>query len=137
MYVLDVIRYRFYFREVQKEILGQCIREEISTPKMKGLSVYQLFVTEKNKQVCRGDTCINNTLKFWRLSWKFSRKRSAELVQLHENVLHSLRIPRPTKRNPGYSMWFLLVTPKNSTFFLIHSWKFHMLQLPPAGTSMS
>ena len=64
MYVVDVNRYRFYFWEVQKDVLGHCIRKEISAPRIKGLSVYQLFGTEKNKQGCSGDTFVNNTLNF-------------------------------------------------------------------------
>lgn len=64
MYVVDVNRYRFYFWEVQKDVLGHCIRKEISAPRIKGLPVYQLFGTEKNKQGCSGDTFVNNTMNF-------------------------------------------------------------------------
>ena len=49
-YILEVICNRFYFGEVQEEVLGQYSGQGISIPKTKGLSVYQWSVPEKNKQ---------------------------------------------------------------------------------------
>ena len=45
-------------------------------------------------------------------------------------VFHPLEIPSPKTKTPGNSTWFFfLVTPGNSTSFLINLWKFHMLFL--------
>ena len=49
-YILDAIRNRFYFGEVQEEVLGQSSGQGISAPRAEGLSVYQWSVSEKNKQ---------------------------------------------------------------------------------------
>ena len=48
-YILDVIRNRFYFGEVQEEVLGRCSGQDISAPRKKGVSVYQWFVPEKKQ----------------------------------------------------------------------------------------
>ena len=47
---MDVICNRFTLRKIQVEILGQHSGQSISAPRIEGLSVYQWFVTEKNKQ---------------------------------------------------------------------------------------
>ena len=47
MYVLDVICNRFYFEEVQEEVLGHCSGQGISAPRKEGLSIYQWSVPEK------------------------------------------------------------------------------------------
>ena len=46
-YILDAIYKRSYFREVQEEVLGQRIKQGISTPRTKGLSVLQCSIPEK------------------------------------------------------------------------------------------
>ena len=46
-YILDVICNRFYFGEVQEEVLGQCSGQGISAPREEGLSVYQWSDPEK------------------------------------------------------------------------------------------
>ena len=48
-YILDVICNRFYFGEVQKEVLRQPSGQGISAPGKEGLSVYQWFVPEKKQ----------------------------------------------------------------------------------------
>ena len=51
MHILDVICNRFYFGEVQKEVLRQCSGQDTSALKKESLFVYQLSVPEKkNKQ---------------------------------------------------------------------------------------
>ena len=50
-YILDVICCKFYFGEVQEEVLGQCRGSQgISAPRTECLSVCQWSVPEKNKQ---------------------------------------------------------------------------------------
>ena len=44
---MDVTCNRFYFGEVQEEVLGQCSGQGISAPRKEGLSVYQWSVSEK------------------------------------------------------------------------------------------
>ena len=51
MYILDVIWNRFYFQEVQKEVLGQCSEQGISVPRKEGLSVYKWSISEKTSRV--------------------------------------------------------------------------------------
>ena len=46
-YILDVICNRFYFGEVQEEVLDQCCGQGISALRVEGLSVYQWSVPEK------------------------------------------------------------------------------------------
>ena len=46
-YILDVICDRFYFGEVQQDVLGQCNAQGISVPKTEGLIAFQWYV-EKN-----------------------------------------------------------------------------------------
>ena len=47
--VLYLICNRFYFGEVQEEVLGQCSGQGISVPRVEGISVYQWSVPEKNQ----------------------------------------------------------------------------------------
>ena len=47
MYILNVICNKFYFGEVQEEVLGQCSGQAISAVRTEGLSVYQRSVTKK------------------------------------------------------------------------------------------
>ena len=46
-YILDVIYNRFYFGEVQENVLRQCSGQGVSAPRKEGLSVYQWSVPEK------------------------------------------------------------------------------------------
>ena len=46
MYVLDVIRNRFYFGEVQETVIGQCTGQGISSSRTEGLCVHQWSVPE-------------------------------------------------------------------------------------------
>ena len=46
-YILDVICDRFYFEEVQEEVLGQCSGQGVSVPRKEDPSVYQWSVPEK------------------------------------------------------------------------------------------
>ena len=71
-YILDVICNRFYFEEVQEEVLGQRIEQGISAPWEECLSAYQWSVPEKkNKRGGWGNVFVNTLLKFLGLSWKF------------------------------------------------------------------
>ena len=63
---MDVICNKFTLGEIQVEILGQYSGQIISAPRTEGLSVYQWFVTEKNKQGGLGNTFVNTPLKFHR-----------------------------------------------------------------------
>ena len=47
---MDVIYIRFYFGEVQEEVLGQSTGQDISAPRTEGLSVCQWSVPEKKKE---------------------------------------------------------------------------------------
>ena len=47
--ILDIISNRFYFGEVQEEVLGQYSGQGISVPRKEGLSVYHWSVPEKNE----------------------------------------------------------------------------------------
>ena len=47
MYILDVICNRFYFEDVQEEVLGQFSGQGISAPRKESLSVHQRSVPEK------------------------------------------------------------------------------------------
>ena len=47
VYILDVICNRFYFVEVQEEVIGYCSEKGILRPRTEGLSVYQWPVSEK------------------------------------------------------------------------------------------
>ena len=70
-YVLDVICNRFYFEDVQEEVLGQCAAQGISAPRTEGLSAYPWSVLEKTqaewsrKCLCKYSTEVSS------LSWKF------------------------------------------------------------------
>ena len=67
-YILDLIRNKFYFREVQEEVLGHYSEQDISALIAEGLSVFQWSVPEK-KQIGWLRKCLNvNTLKFLGLS---------------------------------------------------------------------
>ena len=46
---MDVICNRFYFGEVQEEVLGQCSEQYILASRKEGLSVYHWFVSEKSQ----------------------------------------------------------------------------------------
>ena len=46
-YILDLICNRYYFGEVQEEVLGQCSGQGFSAPRNEGLSVYQWSVPDK------------------------------------------------------------------------------------------
>ena len=46
---MDIICNKFYFGEVQEEVLGQCNGQGMSAPRTEGLSVYQWSVP-KEKQ---------------------------------------------------------------------------------------
>ena len=48
-YILDVICSRFYFEEIQEEVLGQYSWKGILAPRKRGLSVYQWSVPEKEQ----------------------------------------------------------------------------------------
>ena len=75
MYVLDVICNRFYFEEVQEEVLGHCSGQGISAPRKEGLSIYQWSVLEeKRKQGGLRNALVN--MKFLGLSWKFFKNGS-------------------------------------------------------------
>ena len=51
-YILDVICNKFYFGQVQKNVLGLCSGQSIySAPRTKGPSVYQWSVPEKTSRV--------------------------------------------------------------------------------------
>ena len=47
MYILDVICNRFYFGEVQEEVLVQCTEQGISAPRIEDLSYYQQSASER------------------------------------------------------------------------------------------
>ena len=47
MYILDVICNRFYFGEVQEEVLVQCTEQGISAPRTEDLSYYQQSASER------------------------------------------------------------------------------------------
>ena len=68
---MGIICNRFYFREVQQEVIGQCSGKGISAPRAEGLSVYQWPVPGKNKQGGGGNVFVNMPLKFLGFSWKF------------------------------------------------------------------
>ena len=63
--ILNVIYNRFYFGEVQEEVLGQCSVQGISVPRKEGLPVYQWSVPEKKqaewlrKCLCRHSTKVS------------------------------------------------------------------------------
>ena len=46
-YILDVICSRFYFGEVQEEVLGQCTGQDIPAPRTEGLPVLSISAPEK------------------------------------------------------------------------------------------
>ena len=72
-YVLDVICNRFYFGEVQEEVLGQYSGEGISAPRKEGLSVYQWSVPNKRAGWLRKCLCKYSSevfrfvLKLWEI----------------------------------------------------------------------
>ena len=77
-YILDVICNRFYFWEVQEEVLGECNRQGISAPIKEGMSVYQWSVQEKKSmQGSWGNAFTNTSLRFLGLSWKFWKNWSS------------------------------------------------------------
>ena len=64
-YFLDVICKKFYFGEVQEEVLGQRSGNDISAPRKKGLSVCPRSVPEKyqagwlRKCLCKHSTEVS------------------------------------------------------------------------------
>ena len=70
-YILDVICSRFYFGEVQEEVLGQCTGQDIPAPRTEGVPVLSISAPEKNKQGGWGNAFVNTPVKFLGLSWKF------------------------------------------------------------------
>ena len=49
MYILDVICNRFYFGEIQEEVIGQWSGQGISAPRPEGLSIYRWSLPEKKQ----------------------------------------------------------------------------------------
>ena len=99
-YILNVICNRYYFGEVQEEVLGQCSRQGISAPSKEGLSVYQWSVSEKKKQGGWGSVFKNTRLKFLGFSWKFWKNQRSMQVWFHKTFITTLEIPRPKKATP-------------------------------------
>ena len=128
-YILDVICNIFYFGEVQEEVLGQCSGQGISAAqhpeKKMYLSISVLF-QKKNEQRGWGNAFVNTPLKFLGFALKFWENRSSLQLWFDKGVQHPLQIPRPKKGTPKLCR-FLLITLANSTHFLIHSRKLHML----------
>ena len=48
-YILDEVCNRFYFEEVQEEVLGHCSGQGISAPRTEGLSAYYWSGPEKKQ----------------------------------------------------------------------------------------
>ena len=119
-YILGVIFNRFYFGEVQEEVLGQWSGEGILAPRREGLSVYQWSVPDINKQSGWGNAFVNTPLKFLSLSWKFWKNRKSDCFKFLENLKAKIN-------------WI----PKLCCSFLIHFRKFYMLWLSCAVNSMS
>ena len=71
-----------------------------------------------------------------KIPWNFSfscftpgnSRQKAPTLEILQNCVRSLGIPRPKTKTPGNSTFFL-VTLGNSTLFLINPWKFYMLFL--------
>ena len=101
-YILDVIWNRFYFRDVQEEVLAQWRGEGISAPREKGLFVYLLSVPEKKKQagwlgkcLCKYSTevsrfvseilekieghCKSDSIKVCNTPWKYQDQKKGHL----------------------------------------------------------
>ena len=76
-YILDVICNRFYFGEVQEEVLGQCSEQGISAPKEEGLSAYLWSVSQKKqawwlkKLLCKYSTEVSRFVLETLEKWKF------------------------------------------------------------------
>ena len=69
-YILDVICNRFYFGEVQEDVLGQCSEQGILAPRKESLSVYQWSAPEKKTSRVVEEMHGNTPLRFLGLSWK-------------------------------------------------------------------
>ena len=50
-YILVEIYNRFYFGEVQEDVLSQCSRQGIKAPRTEGLYVYRWSVPEKTSRL--------------------------------------------------------------------------------------
>ena len=76
-----------YFKEVQKEVLGQWSEQGILAPRTESLSVYQWsFLEEKNKQDGWANAFANIPRKFLGMSWKFWKNWRSLQVWIHKSV---------------------------------------------------
>ena len=74
-YIFDVICNRFYFGEVQEEVLDLCSGQYTSEPRAEGLSIYQWSVPEKKtgwlrKCLCKYSTEVSRFLLEILEKWK-------------------------------------------------------------------
>ena len=136
IYILDAICHIFYFEEVQKEILGQCSRQGILAPRI-GLSVYQWYVSEIIKQRGWGWCLCKYSTNVSRFAFDILEKSKLIASTITWKCVTGLGNPKAKKRTPGNSSCILLANSGYSNPFLIQSWKFYMLWLPPLGSCMS
>ena len=126
-YILDVICNRFYFGEVQEEVLGQCCGQGILGPRKEGLSVYQWSVPEK-KQAGRLRKCLcKYSTEISRFVLKILEKSKFITSVIPIKMCNTPWKYQGQKRGPLNYVAFLLIILVNSTPFLIHSRKSHML----------
>ena len=130
-YILDVICNRYYFGEVQEQVLDQCSGQGISAPR-NGLSVCQ-FQKEK-KQGSWGNAFVNTPLKFLDLSWKFWKNQSSLQVWFHKSVK---TLANTKAKNSGIVVhimnsarvcWIIKGTVFNVYVCLNHSWRYEQNQ---------
>ena len=74
--ILDVICHRFYFGEVQEDVLGQCSGQGISACISEDLSVHQQSVPEKTSRVVE-DMPLKYSTEFSRVVLEILEKLKA------------------------------------------------------------
>ena len=108
-YILGVICNRFYFEEVQEDVLAQYNRQGITVSIKEDLPVYQWSVPEKNEQGGWENAFANTPLRFLGLSLKSWENQILLQVWFHKSMQEPLKKPRPKKGTPKL-YGFLLIT---------------------------